>query len=137
MSHHRAAYALSALKLSITISAGRRSRISSTSLASTIGKSATVEDCAQVFVDDTCPDSGLVEEAERLAVAEDLLEWLGHRREVERRTLGRGVVKEILLRKDRLARTGTPHDEVDPIQKEAATKKAVEPGGAAREPVAH
>ena len=83
------------------------------------------------------PTSGLVEETERLAVAEDLLQWLGDRREVERRTLSCRVMEEVLLSKDRLARTGTPHDEVDPVQEKAAVKNAVQTGGAAREPVAH
>ena len=83
------------------------------------------------------PTDGLVEEAERLAVAEDLLERLGDRREVERRTLGRGVVEEVLLGQDRLARSGTTHDEVDPVQQKAAAEHGVETRRAARQPVAH
>ena len=83
------------------------------------------------------PTTDLSKKAERLAVAEDLLERLGNRREVEGRTLGCRVMEEVLLSKDRLARTGTPHDEVDPVHEKPAVENRVETGRAARQPVAH
>ena len=90
------------------------------------GKTALVQAMAEVFVDDVRPDNGRVEETERLAVAEDLLERLGNRREVEGRTLGRGVVEEVLLGQDRLARSRTTHDEIDPVHQKAAIEHGVQ-----------
>ena len=102
-----------------------------------LGESPAVQAVAEVFVVDVCSDYRLVEETERLAVAEDLLERLGNRRKVEGGTLGRRVMEEVLLGQDRLARARTPHDEVDPVDEKPTVKDRVQARRAARQPVAH
>src|ERR1700722_4231755 len=102
-----------------------------------VGESPVVQAGAEVFIVDACSDHRLVEEAERLAVAEDLFERFGNRRKVKGGTLGGRVVEEVLLRQDRLTRARAPHDEVDAVDQQATVKNRVQARRAARQPVAH
>ena len=101
------------------------------------GEAALVERRAEVLVEDGVADRFRIEEAERLAVAEDLVEWLGHRGEVEGGPLGRRVREQVLLGEDRLAGSRQPDQHVDRVRGEAAAEHAVEARMAAREPLTH
>src|SRR5439155_19336657 len=96
-----------------------------------------VEDCAEIVVEDRAADRFRIEEAERLAVAEDLVERLRHRGEVDGGPLGRRVGKDVLLREDRLAGTRQPDHHVDRVRPEAAAEHRIEVRLAAREPIVH
>ena len=96
-----------------------------------------VEALSQVVVDDTRAHDGAVEEAERLAVAQDLLQRLRHRREVQRGSRNCCIVENVLLGQDRFARTGRADYEVRPIQREPSTEHRIEAGRTAREPLRH
>ena len=120
------AYAESALKLSMTMIPGRRSLSSAVDLLEDAGEAALVEDRAEIVVEDGVADRFRVEEAERLAVAEDLVERLRHRREVEGGPLERRVREQVLLGEDRLAGSRKPDQQVDRVRREAAAEHAVE-----------
>ena len=92
---------------------------------------------AEVLVEDRPADRGAIEEVERLGVAEDLLERLRDRGEVDRRAfLGRAGEHE-LLGEDRLSRARSPHDQVDAVQRQTAAEDFVEAFVAARAALVH
>ena len=100
-------------------------------------EAAAGEVLAEVLVDDAGADRRHVEEGHRLAEAHDLVERLGHRREVQRRPL-RGAVREgVALRQDRLAAARDADDEVDRVHGEPAREHAVETRDPAREALDH
>ena len=97
----------------------------------------TADRAAEVLVVDRPPHRVAIEEAERLGVAEDLLERLGDRGEVDRRAfLGRAGEDE-LLGEDRLSGARQSHDQVDPAPRQTAAEDQVEPLVAAREALVH
>ena len=73
---------------------------------------------AEILVEDRPADRRAIKEAERLGVAEDLLERLRHRREVERRPLLSRAGEDQLLAQDRLSRARQPHDQVDAVHRQ-------------------
>ena len=81
---------------------------------------------AEVLVEDRPADRIAIEEAERLGVAEDLLERLGDRGQVDRRALLGRAGEHELLAEDRLARARQPHDQVDAVQRQTAAEDQVE-----------
>ena len=115
---------------------GRRSLISSLTCSRTPGEAALVEHGAEVLVEDGAADRVRIEEAEALAVAQDLVERLGDRGEVESGPLGGGVGEHVLLGEDRLAGAGQPDQHVDRVGRQAAAEDGVEARVATREPLA-
>ena len=91
------------------------------------GEAVLVDGVAEVVVEHRPPDLRGVEEVERLAVAQQLVEGLRHRREIQPRPLGCGVGEQALLGQDRLAGTGRAHHERDRVQHEPAAEHLVEP----------
>ena len=89
-------------------------------------KAFVVHGPAQILVEHRGADRPLVEEAQRLAVSQDLLERLGDRGEVDRRPFRRGVVEGVLLREDRLPGSGESDDEVDPVAGQASAQHVVQ-----------
>ena len=95
------ANAASALKLSIAMIPGRRSLISAAIALGDRGEPALAgHRLAEVLVEDRPADRLAIEEAQRLRVAEDLLEGLRDRREVDRRPLLGGAREHELLAED-------------------------------------
>ena len=92
---------------------------------------------AEVLVVDPPPNRVAIEEAERLGVAEDLLERLGDRGEVDRRALFGRAGEDELLGEDRLSGARQSHDQVDPARRQTAAEDQVEPLVAAREALVH
>ena len=92
---------------------------------------------AEVLVEDRAADRAAVEEAERLGVAQDLLEGLRDRREVDRRALLGRAGEHELLAEDRLARARSPHDQVDAAQRQTAAEDPVKAFVAARAALVH
>ena len=97
------------------------------------GETVLVHGVAEIVVEHRATELGGVEELERLPVAQQLVERLRHRRQVQPRSLGRGVGEQALLGQDRLARTGSTDDQRDRVQHEPAAEHLVEPGVAGRE----
>ena len=71
---------------------------------------------AEILVEDRPADRIASEEAERLRVAEDLLERLGDGGEVDRGALLGRAGEHELLAQDRLSRARQPHDQVDAVR---------------------
>ena len=82
---------------------------------------------AKVLVEDRPADRIAIEEAQRLGVAEDLLERLGHGGQVDRRTLLGRAGEHELLAEQRLSRARKPHDQVDAVQRQTAAEDQIEP----------
>src|SRR5205085_12650623 len=80
---------------------------------------------------------GSIEEVERLAVPQNLVERLGHRGQVERRLVDRGVMEDELLAKDGLAAAGNADHQRDRVLEDPPVKDLVETHVTAREPVCH
>ncbi len=92
---------------------------------------------AQVLVEHAGADRVRVEEGQGLSVPQDLLERLGDRREVDGGSVLARVLEHVLLRQDRLARSGQTHDDVDGVREQPSAQDGVEPFAPAGDPVRH
>ncbi len=96
-----------------------------------------VDGVTEVVVEDGPAELGDVEELQRLAVTQQLVERLRHRRQVQAGSLRCGVGEQALLGEDRLAGPGSPDHQRDRIQDEPAAEHLVETEVAGRETLHH
>ncbi len=101
------------------------------------GQPVVVQRLAEIVVDHPAAERGRVEVRQRLPVAQDLLEWFGHRREVQGGTFGGRVPEQVLLSQDRLTRAGTSDHKRDAVERQAPAENGVQAIGAAQESVGH
>jgi hypothetical protein len=93
---------------------------------------------AEIGVEDRLADGRGVEEAQALPEPDDLLQRLGHRREVDDRAVLASIGKRVLLRHDCPAGPWQAHDDADPARGQAAAKYLVKrPVAAAKSSVGH
>ena len=66
------------------------------------GQAVLVQHVAEVLVEHPVAERGVVEVLQRLAEAQQFVQWLGHGRQVQGGLLAGGVVEDVLLGQDRL-----------------------------------
>ena len=92
----------------------------------------------EIFIDHSAlAHRGGIEEVERLAVPQDLVERLGHRRQVERRPVDCGVVEDELLAQDGFPAAGNADHQRDRVLEKPSVKDLVETRVPAGKPVVH
>jgi hypothetical protein len=96
-----------------------------------------VEHLAEVVVEDAGAEGGGVEVIQGLAVTEDLLQGLGDRGEIERRTARSGVAEQILLGQDGLSRAWPAGEQGDSVERQTAAEHLVQAIRAAGQSIDH
>ena len=101
------------------------------------GKAAGAYHSPEILIENIFTDRSPVEEVQVLAEANDLLQRLRDRREIDRRTLRSRVLEDVLLRDNRLAGSRQARDEADRVRGQPSPQDHIERPMPAQKPVTH